>query len=122
MALTEESQQFLTINTHWGLYQYTRLPFDVASTLALFQKVTDEILQGLPIVIFYLDNILVTRASNQEHRKNLEELLARLKKNGLRLKKSKCSFMQSSIIYYKLLQKIHENPTPEPELLQKTWG
>ena len=80
------------------------------------------ILQGLPSVIFYLDDILVTRASNQEHLKNLEELLARLKKNGLRLKKSKCSFMQSSIIYYKHLQKIHENPTPEPELLQTTWG
>ena len=99
MPLADESKQYLTINTHRGLYRYTRLPFGVASAPAVFQKAMDEILQGLPNVICYLDDILVTGASDQEHLKNLEEVLARLKKNGLRLKKSKCSFMQSSVTY-----------------------
>ena len=126
MPLADESKQFLTINTHRGLYRYTRLPFGVASAPALFQKAMDEILQGLPNVICYLDDILVTGASDQEHLKNLEKVLARLKKNGLRLKKSKCSFMQSSVTYLghqidasgihataEKVQAIQDAPTPK---------
>lgn len=108
MFLTDKSQEFLTINTHWELYRYMRLPFGVASTPALFQKVMDEILQSLLNVNCYLDDILVTRASDQEHLKNLEEVLAKLK-NSLRPKKFKCSFMQFSVTYYKHLLKIYEN-------------
>ena len=99
MLLTEESKKFLTINTHRVLYQYTWLPFGVASAPAMFQKAIDEILQGMANVICYLDDILVTGASDLEHMKNLKEVLAKLKKNGIRLKQSKCSFMQTFVTY-----------------------
>ena len=58
MLLDEESRQYVTINTHLGLYQYTRLPFGVASAPAMFQKAMDMILEGLPGVICYIDDIL----------------------------------------------------------------
>ena len=58
MALDEDSSTLVTINTHRGLYQYTRLPFGVASAPAIFQRVMDTVLQGLPKVICYLDDIL----------------------------------------------------------------
>ena len=76
MALTDELKKFLTINTHYGLYQYTQLPFGVASALAIFQKAMDDFLQGLPNDICYLNNILVTGASNQENLKNLRQVYA----------------------------------------------
>ena len=60
MALDNQSRELVTINTHKGLYRYTRLPFGVASTPAIFQKTMDTVLQGLPKVICYLDDILVT--------------------------------------------------------------
>ena len=99
MPLEEESQSFVTVNTHRGLYQYSRLPFGVASAPVIFQKPMDTILQGLPHAICYLDDILVTGTSDQEHLQNLKAVLARLGKNGLRLKQSKCSFMQTSVTY-----------------------
>ena len=48
MKLTEDSRNYVTINTHRGLFRYTRLPFGVASAPSIFQKVMDTVLQGLP--------------------------------------------------------------------------
>ena len=99
MVLDEESAKSLTINTHLGLYQYTRLPFGVASAPAMFQRAMDIILQGVEGVICYIDDILVTGATDEEHLDRLEEVLKRLKEYGLRAKKSKCfsSRLQLSI-------------------------
>ena len=71
MKLGESSHPYVTINTHRGLYRYTRLPFGVASAPALFQKVMDIILQGLPKVICYLDDILISVSIPQKHLENL---------------------------------------------------
>ena len=90
---------YVTVNTHQGLYQYTRLPFGVASAPAIFQRLMDRILQGIPRVICYIDDILVTGASEADHLHNLGEVLKRLDDRGFRLKKSKCNFMARSVEY-----------------------
>ena len=72
LCLDEESQGLTTVNTHKGLYKYTHLPFGVASAPALFQQVMDTVLQSLPNVICYLDDVLVTGSTVEEHLSNLE--------------------------------------------------
>ena len=59
----------------------------------------ENLLQGLPQVCVYLDDILVTGKSEAEHHQNLDEVLTRLEQAGLRLKRSKCFFMLSSVEY-----------------------
>lgn len=46
VKLEEDSRKFVTINTHTGLFEYTRLPFGVASAPALFQRIMENLLQG----------------------------------------------------------------------------
>ena len=99
MELEESSRAFTTINTHQGLYQFTRVPFGIASAPAMFQKMMDTILQGLPGVICYIDDILVTGSTDEEHLKRLGEVFKRLECHGLRLKRSKCVFLQESVEY-----------------------
>ena len=99
MVLDEESRPFVTVNTQKGLYRYLRLPFGVSSAPAVFQKAMDTILQGLPQVICYLDDILVTGSTPHEHLQNLAVVLERLSQHGIRLKEKKCSFMQESVDY-----------------------
>jgi len=86
MLLDEESSKLVVINTHQGLYCYTGLPFGVASAPAVFQRAMDSILQGMPHVICFLDDILIAGTTEAEHDKNLEEVLRRLQDNGVRLK------------------------------------
>ena len=99
LLLDEASSLYVTINTHQGLYQYTRLPFGIASAPAMFQRLMDTVLQGIPGVICYIDDILITGKDEKEHLQRLEEVLQCLAKHGFRLKKPKCRFMASSVEY-----------------------
>ena len=98
LPLDPESQQFVTINTHRGLYRYKRLPFGIASSPALFQRTMDIILQGLDHVASIQDDILIT-GKDEEHMKNLNSVLSRLDHYSLRLQLSKCKFIQKSATY-----------------------
>ena len=47
----------------------------------------------------YLDDVLVSGRTVEEHRSNLRQVLNRLRDAGLRLRKEKCSFMLPSVTY-----------------------
>lgn len=50
----------------------------------------DAVLQGIPHVVYYMDNILVTGADDAEHLRNLEEVFRRLEHHAwLALEESK---------------------------------
>ena len=78
VLLEPESQKYVTINTHRGLYRYKRMPFGIASAPAVFQQIMEKVLQGIPKVIFYLDDVLVTGCNREEHLQNLKQVLERL--------------------------------------------
>ncbi len=86
IEMEEELKKFLVINTHKGLYQVNRLPYDVASAPAIFQQTMDQILPKLPGVVCFIDDILITGRTEAEHLSNLEAVFEKLKEYGLRLK------------------------------------
>ena len=99
VPLEEASQKYVTINTHKGLFVYTRLPFGIASAPSIFQRVMENLLQGIPRVCVYLDDILVTGATEQEHLANLAQVLQRIQDAGMRVKQQKCAFLLPSVAY-----------------------
>ena len=99
IKLEETSKNYVVINTNKGLFRYTRLPYGVSSAPGLFQRAMENLLQGLPHVVVYIDDILVIGDSNESHLANLCEVLIRLEDAGLRLKKNKCVFMAPSVTY-----------------------
>ena len=58
-----------------------------------------ENLHGIPRVIVYLDDILVSGVSKEDHLHNFSLVLERLFSAGLLLKKDKCKFCVDSISY-----------------------
>lgn len=99
LLLEEESKQYVTVNTHKGLFKYNRLVFGVASSPAIFQRTMDNLLQNIPYVAVYLDDILVTGRTEEEHLQNLDQVLKRMSDAGLRLKRSKCVFQVPIVTY-----------------------
>ncbi|XP_059413408.1 uncharacterized protein K02A2.6-like [Carassius carassius] len=93
------SRKYLTITTHKGMFSYNRLPFGITSAPSIFQRGMEQVLQGLPYVHCFLDDILVTGKDDVHHLANLEAVLSRLEKFGLRVKPEKSEFFKSSLEY-----------------------
>ena len=74
LPVDEESKQYLTINTHQGLYVYNSLPFGVALAPAISQKLIHTVQQEVPGVTWYIDDILVSSADEDNHLPSLEEV------------------------------------------------
>ncbi|KAL6457444.1 hypothetical protein MHYP_G00344070 [Metynnis hypsauchen] len=99
MVVEEKSRKYLTITTSKGLFCYNRLAFGITSSPAIFQRAMDQVLQGLPNVHCYLDDILITGQNRVQHLKNLDAVLGRLEEFGLRVEKEKCEFFKDSLEY-----------------------
>ena len=66
---------------------------------AILQRAMDENLQGIPHVVCYLDDILVTRIDDNDHLNNLGEIPTRLELQGVRLKKFKYTSFSNAVEY-----------------------
>jgi hypothetical protein len=98
LVLDKQSQALVTVNTHLGLFSYTRMPYGISAAPAIFQSVMDKVLQGLECGC-YLDDIIVTGRDDKEHWHNLCLVLERLVSYGFKLQATKCEFFKPSIKY-----------------------
>ena len=99
LVLDEDSSILATVNTPKGLFKYNRLPFGISAAPAIFQRTMENLLQGIPRVCVYIDDVLVTGRTREEHLANLTEVLRRMSTAGMRLKRDKCQFMLPEVHY-----------------------
>ncbi|XP_062713761.1 uncharacterized protein K02A2.6-like [Aedes albopictus] len=99
LEVRPEDRDLLTLSTHRGLFRPTRLMYGVASAPAIFQRFMEEILQGIPGVTVFIDDIRVTGPDSKTHLLRLEEVLKRLEKYNLRVNRDKCDFFSDRIEY-----------------------
>ena len=99
IPVSKDSQKYLTINTHMGLFAFKRLPNGIHSGPAIFQRIMDGLLADIPKAVSRLDDILIAGTDYQDHLNTLSQVLERLLKYGFKLNKAKCKFLQSSVVY-----------------------
>ena len=99
IPLEDTSKQYVTINTYKGLYRYNRLPFGVSAAPSIFQRVMENLLQGIPCVSIYLDDILITGPTEAEYLTTLDKVLSQLEAAQFRLKQQKCAFLLPAVEY-----------------------
>lgn len=99
LEIHPDDRHLLTLNTHRGLYRSNRLMFGVASAPAIWQREMEKILQGIPQITVFLDDIRVTGKTDEEHRRNLTEVVSRLAKRNLHINVEKSQFFMDEIEY-----------------------
>lgn len=99
LRVSERSQEYLTINTHIGLFRFTRLVFGIKNAPAIFQSKMDEILRGLVKVKCYFDDVCIGGKDLEECKQNLELVLKRFEEHCVRVNRDKCRFLETEISY-----------------------
>lgn len=77
---------------------YNRLPLEISSAPVIFQRIMENRMKYLLVVVF-LDDLLITGRSEEDHLFNPERVLQRLQENGLWVKCSKCEFVKTQLEY-----------------------
>ena len=114
LEVEEESRELLTINTHKGLFRFNRLSFGVKPAPAIFQQTMDAMLTGLTGVAAFIDDIIVTAASQDELLQRLFSVFSRIEEHGFRVKAEKCEFFRDKIKYLGfIIDKYGRKPDPE---------
>ncbi len=87
---------FITVD---GLFQFVCMPFGLCTAPSTFQRTMDLVLEGLrwSVCLVYLDDIIIYAKDLEEHRERLGMVLAALRKANLKLKLSKCRFVEKEV-------------------------
>ncbi|XP_041674676.1 uncharacterized protein K02A2.6-like isoform X2 [Drosophila eugracilis] len=98
LRIDDEFAHTLTLNTiTHGLIRPTRAVYGAANIPAIWQRTMETVLQDIPNVLNFFDDILIYAGNMEELLKTLEKTLEKLQNFGLKLNKSKCIFAASSI-------------------------
>ena len=116
-ALSKESQLLTTFITPIGRFCFQRLPFGISSAPELFQRKMSEILEGIPGVLCFIDDVLCMGETEEEMEQRLKLVLERLEEEGVTLNKDKCEFNKKSIKFLGHLID-SEGIKPDPEKIR----
>ena len=99
VALDERDKDKTTFVTRKGTFAFNVMPFGLCNAPATFQRLMDCTMRGLnyEICLIYLDDIIVFSTDLPTHLQRLELVFERLAQAGLKLKPSKCAFLQRSV-------------------------
>ena len=73
-----------------GQYEFTRMPFGMVNSGATLVRGLRKILEGMPGVGSYIDDIVIYSDSWEDHIKTLKELFSRLRKARITARPTKC--------------------------------
>ena len=78
-----------------------------------FQEAVDGMLAGLQGCAAYMDNIIMTGITLEEHNQNVHALFKRIAECGFRVRMEKCSFVKKEIKFLgNLISKDGRRPDP----------
>ena len=85
----------------WNLYQYTRVPFGLATGDRMLSSLLDHVFQEFKFdfVYHYLDDVVIYSKSFEAHLEHIRLVLDRLRPAGLTVKPEKVVFANQEIVF-----------------------
>ena len=99
VPLTHSSSRLTCFVTPFGKYRYLRCPMGICNAPEVFHSLMVDLVDGIPGVEVYIDDILVHAPTQELHDLRLEEVLRRCQSAGLTLNKEKSVFSQSNVVF-----------------------
>lgn len=84
-------QELTAFRTPWGPFHFKVLSFGLHRAPASFQRLMDQVLQGITFTTAYLDDIVIYNDTWEQHLKHIQEVLKCLQRTGLTVNPQKCA-------------------------------
>ena len=116
VKLREEDKIYTAFQAGQRLFQFTRVPFGLRNSSAVFQRIMDDLVQKYQLegVVTYIDNVYVGGATQREHDVNVERLINAAAEINITFNESKSihSTRELSLLGYSISKGIKK---PDPE-------
>ena len=102
VKMAKDSQQYTAFMVgSMGVYEFLRMPYGLCNAPATFQRLMQNCLGKLNMTyaLIYLDDMIVFSCTEEEHLLRLRVVFGRFLEHGLKLKLSKCHFLQDQITF-----------------------
>ena len=101
VPVTERDKNKTAFCTPFGLFEFNRMPFGLCNAPSTFQRFMERKFGSLNYqsLLLYLDDIIVFSTDVGEQMQRLEQVLSRLKQEGLKAKLEKCCFFKKEVQY-----------------------
>ena len=102
VKMAKDSQQYTAFTVgSMGVYEFLRMPYGLCNAPATFQRLMQNCLGELNLTyaLIYLDDVIVFSHTEEEHLHHLRVVFGRFLEHGLKLKPSKCHFLQDEITF-----------------------
>ena len=122
-----KSQEKTAFITPHGLYEFREMPFGLTNAPAIFQRLMQQVITSLnsesepEFVSVYIDDILVFSKTLEEHLLHIQRVIERIVQVGLKLKPTKCRFVQKELEYLGHIVS-RDGLKPNPRLVEAVEG
>ncbi|KAL2076889.1 hypothetical protein ACEWY4_027519 [Coilia grayii] len=99
VPLTERGKEISAFVTPDHFLQYVCMPFGLRNAPATFQRLLNNVLDGVSNCEAYLDDLIVYSATWRAHVEHLTTVFDRLSRANLTVNLAKCVFGQASVVY-----------------------
>ena len=101
IPLSKASKPLTAFCMDWNLYQYTRVPFGLATGAQVLSRLLDRVFQDIKFefVYHYLDDVVIYSESFDDHLEHIRLVLERLRQAGLTVKPQKVVFATQEISF-----------------------
>jgi hypothetical protein len=101
LPLAMASKPLTAFCTDWNLYQYTRVPFGLATDAQVLTRLLDHVFQDIKFefVYHYLDDVVIYSRTFEEHLGHIRVVPDRLREAALTVKPQKVVFATKEISF-----------------------
>lgn len=99
IELEEETSKLCTFSTPFGCYKFNRLPYGINLAAEVFQKYNSKYFGNIEGVSIYIDDILISGNTLEEHDKVLEQVVKRAREINIKFNKDKLQYRINEVKY-----------------------
>ena len=87
------------VTTPFGLFEFVRMPFGLRNAAQTFQRFMDQVLRGLSFAYAYVDDVLVSSITVDNHLRHVRIVFERLATHGIATTLASASLVSASSLF-----------------------